>query len=448
MPADARHALELTRQAGVQFAEHPPEQCDVAIDALLGLGASTRQPTTATKHPEDIRLQEWNMHLRVCAKTLIHVDLPTGLNADTGVLTELPFKKIKNAAQTSISTSDGRLFTLTFLTLKPGLFTATGKDAAGEVWFDELGASTLPPAELPEPSGWLGVVPLASGKPQHQAHKGSFGDVWILGGQGIQPLGAGMTGAAVLAARAALHAGAGRVLVVPLGEPLVGWDPVQPELMFRSPAAMQESNAWSHGTWVCGCGGGELIAGHLPPVLQNANTLVLDADALNALAQNPALVHMLTQRRSQYKTTVLTPHPLEAARLLGVTTTQIQADRLAAAKQIATQFQVLCVLKGSGTVVCSADGLASINTTGNARLATAGTGDVLAGMLGAALARATAHLKESNMGERAAAHVQEANALEAVLQAVYKHGALADHWPPATQLTAGRLAAAVWQDND
>ena len=447
IPTDARHAMDLAQQARVQFAEHPPQHCDVAIDALLGLGAHGHQPIATIKHHGDRRLQEWLLHARACADTLINVDLPTGLNADTGTLTEWPFRDSKKIAKTSINTSAKRQFTLTFLTLKPGLFTAGGKDAAGEVWFDDLGAYTLPKAQQPIPCGWLGVSQQAAGSAtRHQTHKGSYGDVWILGGQGIHPSGIGMTGAAVLAGRAALHAGAGRVLVVPLGEPSVGWDPVQPELMFRAPATLHESGAWPHGTWVCGCGGGSLISAHLVPVLQNAQSLVLDADALNAVAQNPALARMLTQRRSKNKTTVLTPHPLEAARLLGVSAAQIQADRLEAAQQIARQFQAFCVLKGSGTVVCAADGLASINATGNARLATAGTGDVLAGMLGAALAVIPPPPTGCVVDDANAAQMHEVATLEAVRHAVHKHGGLADQWPPTTQLTAGRLAANAWQD--
>ena len=449
MPVDARYALDLARQADVQFVERPPEQCDVAIDALLGLGMESKQSVATAKHPEDKRLEEWSLHLRTCADTLIIVDLPTGLNADTGMPTKWLSDSSINIAKKSINKSVKRQFTLTFLTIKPGLFTAHGKDLAGDVWFDDLGAHTLLPSERPTPSGWLGSNPLPLKRHLHQTHKGSFGDVWILGGQGIESLGSGMTGAAVLAGRAALHGGAGRVLVVPLGEPLIGWDPVQPELMFRAPSALYESMNWSHGTWVCGCGGGELIANHLSPVLKNAHRLVLDADALNAVAQSPALAHMLTQRRLQSLITVMTPHPLEAARLLGVSTEQIQADRMSAAQQIATQFQTLCVLKGSGTVVCPADGPACINTTGNARLATAGTGDVLAGMLGAALAQA--NLKECVFERHAKpqhhdAIAREAAALEAVLNTVHQHGKLADQWSDGTQLTAGRLATAVWQD--
>jgi hydroxyethylthiazole kinase-like uncharacterized protein yjeF len=118
---------------------------------------------------------------------------------------------------------------------------------------------------------------------------------------------------------------------------------------------------------------------------------------------------------------VLTPHPLEAARLLGCTVTQVQSDRLAAAAQLAQRFACTVVLKGSGTVIAAPGQTPVINPTGNPRLATAGTGDVLAGMVGAHLA--------SGMDGFAAA-----------CQAVYRHGALADHWPALDALVAANLA--------
>ncbi|MBW8464292.1 ADP/ATP-dependent (S)-NAD(P)H-hydrate dehydratase, partial [Acidovorax sp.] len=122
--------------------------------------------------------------------------------------------------------------------------------------------------------------------------------------------------------------------------------------------------------------------------------------------------------------TVLTPHPLEAARLLGLTTAEVQADRLEAAQQLADQFNCVAVLKGSGTVIAAPDRVPAINPTGNARLATAGTGDVLAGMVGAHLAAG-------------------ASALRAASEAVYQHGQAADAWPAGRALTASALARRV-----
>jgi hydroxyethylthiazole kinase-like uncharacterized protein yjeF len=152
--------------------------------------------------------------------------------------------------------------------------------------------------------------------------------------------------------------------------------------------------------------------------------LVLDADALNAIARESALDERLVARAASGFQTVITPHPLEAARLLGLTTTQIQNNRLQAATQLAQRLRCTVVLKGSGTVIAALGRTPVINSTGNARLATAGTGDVLAGLVGAKLA---------------GGH----NAFEAACQACYQHGALADHWPMQHALTASALAKAL-----
>ena len=133
---------------------------------------------------------------------------------------------------------------------------------------------------------------------------------------------------------------------------------------------------------VAGCGGGEPLAAQLGVVLSAARRLVLDADGLNAVAVDPGLRSRLRERASAGLASVLTPHPLEAARLLGTHVAAIQQDRLAAARALAQALQSQVVLKGSGTVIASPDGQAWINPTGNGRLASAGTGDVLAGWLG------------------------------------------------------------------
>ena len=137
---------------------------------------------------------------------------------------------------------------------------------------------------------------------------------------------------------------------------------------------------------VCGCGGGTEIAAHLPALLKSAKQLVIDADGLNAIAQSASLQALLGERGRQQRATILTPHPLEAARLLACSAADIQANRMASAQQLARRFGCTVVLKGSGTLIAQAERYRCINPTGNARLATGGTGDVLAGLLGARLA--------------------------------------------------------------
>ncbi|QHE88857.1 NAD(P)H-hydrate dehydratase [Hydrogenophaga sp. BPS33] len=412
-PADARWALQSAREAGVCFSDAPPAAFDLAIDALLGIG-----PARTFEGP----LAQWLGVLRSTRAPVLNVDLPTGLNADTGALA--PCDGVDSAPP-------GPRHTLSLLSLKPGLFTGAGRDAAGEVWLDGLG---LPSTAFAAANAWLcGADADPPQRRAHASHKGSFGDVVVIGGQGIGVDGAGMTGAAILAARAALQAGAGRVFVGLLEDDGPGkptWDPASPELMFRSTERLLDPTVLRGASVVCGCGGGLAVVPLLPAVLAHANPLVLDADALNAIANDPALRHALAQRRAQERSTVLTPHPLEAARLLQSTTAEVMADRLRAAQAIADQFGSICVLKGSGTVIAAPGETPLINPSGNALLATAGTGDVLAGMIGSAVAGPSR---------------PPAQAFKRVAHAVFQHGALADRWTQETtlHLSAGRLAARV-----
>jgi hydroxyethylthiazole kinase-like uncharacterized protein yjeF len=133
---------------------------------------------------------------------------------------------------------------------------------------------------------------------------------------------------------------------------------------------------------VCGCGGGDAVHRLVPELLHRARRLVLDADALNAISSDSSLAAQAAARASRGAATVLTPHPLEAARLLKLTTADVQADRLGCARQLAERFGAVVVLKGSGSVIAAPASPVAINPTGNARLASAGTGDVLAGWLG------------------------------------------------------------------
>jgi hydroxyethylthiazole kinase-like uncharacterized protein yjeF len=162
-------------------------------------------------------------------------------------------------------------------------------------------------------------------------------------------------------------------------------------------------------------------------ILQRSGSLVLDADGLNAVAQDSSMQNALRQRAAHSATqaTVITPHPLEAARLLDCNTAQVQNDRLKAAKELAESFQCIVVLKGSGTVIAAPGQTPRINITGNGRLAIGGTGDVLAGVVGTRMAQGQNTLED---------------AFEAACQAVAQHGQVADDWPPGQALTASRLA--------
>jgi hydroxyethylthiazole kinase-like uncharacterized protein yjeF len=376
LPADAADALRQAHAAGLRlhsgWPTMPPlNEADLLIDGLLGLGA-TRTPQGAIAHAIAAA--------NASGRPLLAIDLPSGLHADTGA--RLGTQAIRADA------------TLGLLTLKPGLFTAEGRDHAGAVWLDRLGCDPAADAacgpsdtacgpiatacgRIDGACAWLGsrghAPPPGFAPRRHAQHKGSFGDVFVVGGA------AGMQGAAQLAAGAALAAGAGRVYLSLLGPLTTG---ARPELM-------QHADVWHAGaerlraaTVVCGCGGGTAVAATLPPLLAHAGRLLLDADALNAIAADAALLMALRARGERGAPALLTPHPLEAARLLACSTAAVQADRLAAARALAERCQAVVVLKGSGSVIAAPGWLPWINASGNAALATPGSGDVLAGWIG------------------------------------------------------------------
>jgi hydroxyethylthiazole kinase-like uncharacterized protein yjeF len=184
----------------------------------------------------------------------------------------------------------------------------------------------------------------------------------------------------------------------------------------------QLPDAWAaHDVAIVGCGAGHVASRIWSSVWASVPQLVLDADGLNALALDPDLVAVVQQRQCRPMETVMTPHPLEAARLLGVTTAAIQGNRPLAASHLAQRFGCVVVLKGSGTVLATPTGALSVNPTGNARLATAGSGDVLAGYVGALLA-------------------QGLSGHEAAQEAVFQLGQMAQATDDAIALTADQQA--------
>lgn len=384
---DALDALARARDAGVAIvpaATQALQAGDLAIDALLGIGAN---------RAADGALREAIRSLHGLPCPVLAIDLPSGLDAHSGQ----PLGDCVRARHT-----------LSLLTLKPGLFTGAGRDHAGSVWFDDLGADTR--SETPD--AWLGGADAGSAPERHHAqHKGSFGDVAVVGGA------PGMSGAALLAARAALAAGAGRVYVELLDATAATLDPARPELMLRGGWSSQADAAMlARSTVVCGCGGGESVRAALARLLSASGRLVLDADALNAIAVDESLQQLLEARHGRGQGTVLTPHPLEAARLLGRTAAEVQSDRLFAARQLADMFAAVVVLKGSGSVIAAPGHAPHINSSGNAALATAGTGDVLAGWIG------------GDWSQRAEPDVPNplARARQAAIHSAWRHGLAAE----------------------
>ena len=229
------------------------------------------------------------------------------------------------------------------------------------------------------------------------SNKGDFGAVAVLGGC------PGMAGGALLAARAALLCGAGRVYVGLL-DTRIGLDPATPELMVGPAATLLPLP--QPACLVAGPGLGQSAAAHdeLHAVLQVGHPLLLDADALNLIAADPALRE---QVRARTAPTVLTPHPGEAARLLGHTAAEVQGDRPGSVLRLSEAFAAVAVLKGAGTLVRAPGGEIWRNTSGNPGMAAPGMGDVLAGIIAALIA-------------------QGMTALDAAVFGVWLHGAAAD----------------------
>ena len=230
------------------------------------------------------------------------------------------------------------------------------------------------------------------------AHKGTFGSVAIIGGA------TGMVGAVLLAARAALHSGAGRVYTAMLCENAPSVDIFQPEIMLRSPLAISQLSQLD--CVVIGTGSGQSNAAVelLEYWLAQNIPLLIDADALNLIASHLHLSSVVISRNAE---TVMTPHAGEAARLLDVSSEHIQQNRTESALKLAKSLNATCVLKGAGTVCAHHDGSWFVNTTGNVGLASGGTGDVLSGIIGSLMAQGLTGIDAAKLG-------------------VYVHGAAAD----------------------
>ncbi|MBU6271883.1 MAG: NAD(P)H-hydrate dehydratase [Betaproteobacteria bacterium] len=361
----------------------------LVIDGLFGIGLTRALDPSARAAARAVA---------AAGAFLLSIDIPSGLDADTGAV---------------VGGDPGGAFradlTLSLLADKPGLRTGHGPALAGEVRVDPLGVLTAPPAD-----GQLLDQAMARGlmRPRSPvSHKGSFGAVVVIGG------GHGLQGAAVLAATAAQAIGAGKVwLACPEPVPLAGTAPQLMSRSFDAPADDVE-------TVVIGCGLGmsEAAARRLGSALGEARACVVDADALNRIAADPALAQRLRARPGP---TVLTPHPLEAARLLGAETAEVQSDRVGAALRLAGRHRAVVLLKGAGTIIASPCGRWAINTTGSPALATGGTGDVLAGLIGGLLA-------------------QSYPAWEAACLGAWLHGRAADLWrldhPHGAGLNPARL---------
>ncbi len=230
------------------------------------------------------------------------------------------------------------------------------------------------------------------------AHKGSFGSVAIVGGD------TGMVGAVLLASRAALFCGAGRVYAAFLADNAPNADTCHPEIMLHSAATLTNLARLNCVVIGTGLGQSKVAIDLLEFCMAQGVALLIDADALNLISQHTHLQEILKNRQAE---SIITPHPAEAARLLNTTVDDVQQNRVESAQNLAYKFQVTCVLKGASTVIASANGSWFINTTGNPGLASGGTGDVLSGIIGSLIAQGLSGIAAAKLG-------------------VYVHGAAAD----------------------
>jgi hydroxyethylthiazole kinase-like uncharacterized protein yjeF len=406
-PDDARWALDTARANGVSITQAPPASFDGytwLVDGMFGIGLA--RPLEGVFADIARRLSQ-RTRARPHGGGVLALDVPSGLDSDTGTIVDDGEAAVRAT------------HTVTFIAGKPGLFTAQGRDLAGAVTVAPIGIDSTARASvrLNAPELFATFLP-----PRDFAtNKGTFGSLAVVGGD------TGMCGAPILASRAALFSGAGKVHVALLGAGAPPYDPPHPELMLHAvdDLPLDKMDALAVG---CGMGHGERATRVLRDVLQLDVPKLLDADALNLISNDAALAAAVTARGVEGDPCVLTPHPLEAARLLGTDAAGVQRDRLGAARALAARFASVVVLKGTGTVIAAPDGRLTINPTGNAALATGGTGDVLGGIIGALLA-------------------QRLPGYEAALAGVYLHGLAADtltaqgHGPAG--LTAGELAPMV-----
>ncbi|CNH90814.1 putative carbohydrate kinase [Yersinia pekkanenii] len=354
LPAEAHQAQSQWLAVGGVINQPDtrwPQHIDLIIDGLLGIGLrAAPQGVYATL------IDTANRHRAV----KIALDIPSGLSADSG------------AAPGSVIRAD---HTLTFVTLKPGLLTGQARDWVGHLHYNDLGLTPWLAAQpvqieritaehLPK---WL--------KPRRPcAHKGEHGRLLLVGGD------KGLGGAIRMAGEAALRSGAGLVRVLTHIEHVAPILAARPELMVQelTDETLEQGIHWADAL-VVGPGLGQSDWGRnaLNLLQQSDKPALWDADALNLLAINPL-------KRQNW---VLTPHPGEAARLLGCSVADIESDRLLSARNIVKQYGGVVVLKGAGTLIASEQGEMAIADVGNAGMASGGMGDILSGIIGSLIAQ-------------------------------------------------------------
>lgn len=360
---DARRAWQdFVAEGGVtrEWSDDCLDGAEVIVDAIFGIGLS--RPIEGAVAQRIERINE-------SSAPILALDIPSGLDADTGRILGVAIHAER---------------TLTFLGLKQGFYLGNGPDCTGIVMFDDLEVPEAGLAHVQPAALRIGEDALARLLPRRRrtTHKGQQGHVLIIGG------GIGMAGAARLSGEAALRVGAGLVTVATRPENVAAIIAQRPEIICRGVESATDLVALIERADVIAVGPGlgqdawaQSVASG---ALRSGLPTVIDADALNLLAQSPC--------RSDRR--ILTPHPGEAGRLLGMSNAAVQADRVAAARAIAERYGGTVVLKGAGTLVVEHDALPSICDQGNPGMASPGMGDVLTGVI-AGIAAQTAELAEA-----------------------------------------------------
>lgn len=342
---------QFTDQGGVTLRFSDGEVLagiDLIVDALLGTGLD--RPVSGVFAGAIAAINQSGL-------PVIAIDIPSGLHADTGAVMETAVKADR---------------TLSFIGLKQGLFTGEAADYCGVIEFAGLEVPEAVYASVPISARLTRKSPWPPRK--RCSHKGHYGHVLVIGGN------LGYSGAARLAAQAALRTGAGLVSLATRSAHAQVLNMAQPELMCAGVETVEQLAPLLEKASVLAIGPGlaqdEWAKTMLDAALTWQMPRVMDADALNLLAQSPA-------RKDNW---VLTPHPGEAARLLAMSSAQVQQDRFAAATALQAQYGGVAVLKGAGTLIKST-GCLAVSCTGNPGMASGGMGDVLTGVIAGLIAQ-------------------------------------------------------------
>ncbi|PJE78644.1 Bifunctional NAD(P)H-hydrate repair enzyme Nnr [invertebrate metagenome] len=360
------------------FDETTPITGDILVDAMLGTGLTG---------PVRGNYQTAIHAINGAQRPVLAIDIPSGLSADTGAV---------------LGCAIAATATITFIGIKQGLLTGAGTEQTGQLFFDDLSIPDTIYQQVTENSTRLGDAAMA--KRIHprvrNSHKGTYGTAVLMGGNH------GMAGAIIMAAEAAMACGTGKVYAATRPEHLIALLARRPEVMTipisqdfdQLSSVVQQASALVIGP---GLGMDKWAKRLLQFAINQPQPLIMDADALNLLSENP---DGLLQRSAP---TVVTPHPGEADRLLNVSTSTIQKNRFHAVTSIAQKFKAITVLKGAGSLI--SDGQHTwLCSAGNPGMAVAGMGDILSGVIGSLLA-------------------QGFSAIDAACLGVWLHSTAADH---------------------